>query len=155
MPGLNLGSIRADFSNWMASDYFTAAAAAGAGIFVSEMLTKTALNLSGWTGTKASLLKVGVRLGMSALYYWLGKKYGKPELGLTASVGPVAITVAELIAGILKMTPDQAGAALAARLGGWRRVATASAGATTIRVVSAPSPQPAAATAVARVPVKG
>lgn len=126
MAFLNLGEARADFKNWMDTDYFEAAVVAGGAIFASEMLSTMTVNMANATGTKATAIRALTLLGTSAGFYWVGKKYNKTDLGLVASIMPVALLFADLISGVFKKTPQEAGASLAARLGIWRGVAHAS-----------------------------
>ena len=134
-----MGSLTATFNDWMSSDYVKAGLTAGAGLFAEETVTAMLLHTFKPSGVKATILKALGRLGMSALYYWLGRKYGKPTLGVVASIGPIAMEFVDLITSLLKINPYSAGASLAAKLAGWKSTATASAGVTSVRVVVPPS----------------
>ncbi len=134
MAFLNLGEARADFKNWMDTDYFEATVVAGGSIFLSEMLSTMTVSAANATGTKATAIRAVTLLGTSAGLYWLGKKYNKTNLGLVASIMPVSLLFADLISGVFKKTPQQAGASLAAKLGLWKGVAQASVRATPVVV---------------------
>jgi len=141
-------TVRTEVSGWMEQDYFIDAVGSSFALFFEEMINRMLLTTTGVAGTKATALKQAIRLFFSYIFYTLGKRLGKPTLGLIASIIPIALVFIDLASYVIGATPEQAGLSLSQKLGGWRATARASAGASQpVKVSSPPTQQPAVATA--------
>ena len=106
--------------------------------FVEEFTNAFVRNLFGLAGNVETIYKVVHRIAWSALTYFGMKKLGFPEFAVIGSVIPITLIGVDLINMLLQKTPEEAGAELAMKLGGWARTARVSARITKVTEATTP-----------------
>jgi len=150
--------VTATIREWLGVDYVVGGLATAAGTVSAAYLGElvpSALNLTGrWYPVAKSLVKVG----LSGLYYFLGKAARAPWVGLTASIGAFASLVQDLVKWALKGSPEELGAIAGMQLAGtWYKAASVEVAplSPAEAAEAAPAPAPAPAETGAReVPVQ-
>ena len=115
---------------WFGVDYIVASLSTAGGAIASAYLGEyipTALKVpEKWYIAARSLVKVG----LSGLFYYLGKAAGAPTVGLGASLGSFASLIIDIVKYITKGSPEELGKLAGLKLAGaWKSA------------VSSPSPE--------------
>lgn len=117
----------ARIKEWFGADYIASAGFGTVNTFIEEFTNALVRSGFGLAGKVDVLYKVVHRIVWSALTYFGMKKLGFPEFAVVGSIIPVSLIGVDLINMLIKRTPEEAGAELAAKLGGWVRTARTSA----------------------------
>ena len=103
---------------WLGTDYLLGALSTAGGAISAAYFGEfipTALRVPDkWYLAVKSLTKVG----LSWLYYFLGKKANAPLVGLTASLGSITSLVIDVVEYFTKTTPAEAGRVAALQIAG-------------------------------------